>query len=58
MIDVDFSHALEDCPQTQAQEKYLYLKVHASKTLSSSLSTEVEDMIKMEYDLLKSANLL
>jgi hypothetical protein len=31
MVDVGFSHALEDCPQTQAEEKYLYLKAHASK---------------------------
>jgi hypothetical protein len=45
MIDVGFSHVLEDCPQTQAQEKCLYLKVHVSKVLSSALSAEVEDII-------------
>jgi hypothetical protein len=57
MVDVRFSHALNDCPQTQAQEKYLYLEVHASKALSSVLSAEVKDKIKMEYGLL-SENLL
>jgi hypothetical protein len=55
---VDFSHALKDCPQTQAQEKCIYLEAHTSKILSSALSTEVEDIIKMEYGLLESANLL
>jgi hypothetical protein len=58
MVDIGFSHALEDCPQTQAQEKCLYLKAHASKALSSALSAKVEGMIEMEYDLLKSANLI
>jgi hypothetical protein len=58
MVDVGFSFALEDCPQNQAQEKCLYLETHASKALSSALSAEVEDMIKMEYDLLESENLL
>jgi hypothetical protein len=58
MVDIDFSHALEDCPQTQAQEKCLYLKAHAFKALSSVLSVEVEDMIEMEYDFLESANFL
>jgi hypothetical protein len=33
-------------------------KPMASKDLSSALSAEVEDIIKMEYGLLKSANLL
>jgi hypothetical protein len=58
MVDVGFSHALEDFPQTQAQEKCLYLEAHASKVLSSALSVEVEDMIKMEHGLPESANLL
>jgi hypothetical protein len=58
MVDVEFSHALENCPQTQAQEKCLYLEAHAFKALSSALSAEVEDMIEMEYDFLESANLL
>jgi hypothetical protein len=31
MVDVRFSHALEDCPQTQVQKKCLYLKAHSSK---------------------------
>jgi hypothetical protein len=58
MVDVGFYHALEDCPQTRAQEKCLYLKVHTSKTLSSALSAEIDDIIEMEYGLLESANLL
>jgi hypothetical protein len=58
MVDVSFSHALEDCPKTQVQEKCLYLEAHASKDLSSALSAEIEDMIEIEYGLLKSANLL
>jgi hypothetical protein len=58
MINVGFSHAFEDCLQTQAQEKCLYLEAHASKGLSSALSAEVENMIKMEYGLLESPNLL
>jgi hypothetical protein len=58
MVDVILSHALEDCHQTQAQEKCLYLKAHASKALSSALSAEIEDMIEMEYGLLEIANLL
>jgi hypothetical protein len=57
MVDVGFSHALDDCPETQAQEKCIYLKANASKALYSALSTEVDDIIKMEYGLLKSANL-
>jgi hypothetical protein len=58
VVDVGFSHALKDCSKTQAQEKCLYLKAHASKALSSVLSVQVEDMIEMEYGLLESANLL
>jgi hypothetical protein len=58
MVDVDFSHALEDCPQTQAQKKCLYLEVHAFNALSSILSAEVKDMIEMEYGFPESANLL
>jgi non-canonical (house-cleaning) NTP pyrophosphatase len=57
MVDVGFSHALEDCPQTQASEKGLNLKSHAFEVLSSALSVEIEDMIKIEHGLLKSANL-
>jgi hypothetical protein len=49
---------LKDCPQTQGQEKCLYLKAHTSKALSSALSAEIEDKIEMEYGLLKSVNLL
>jgi hypothetical protein len=58
MVDVDFSHALEDYRQTQVQEKCLYLKVHASKALSSASCAEVEDIIEMEHGLLESVNLL
>jgi hypothetical protein len=58
MVDVGFSHALEDCRQTQAQEKCLYLETQTSNALSSTLSAEVEDIIEMEFDLLESANLL
>jgi len=58
MVDVGFSHALEDCPQTQAQEKCLYLEAHAFNALSSALSAEVKDMIEMEYGFPESANLL
>jgi hypothetical protein len=25
IVDIGFSHALEDCPQTQAHEKCLYI---------------------------------
>jgi hypothetical protein len=49
---------LEDCPHTQAQEKCLYLEAHATKALSSALSAEVKDIIKIEYGFLESANLL
>jgi hypothetical protein len=58
IVDVGFSHALEDYPQTQVQEKCLYLEAHTSKALSSDLSAEVKDMIEMELDLLESANRL
>jgi hypothetical protein len=58
MIDVDISHVLEDCPQTQAQKKYLYLKAHASNALSSALSAEIKDEIKMEFGWSERANLL
>jgi hypothetical protein len=58
MVDVRLSHALEDCPQIQAQKKCLYLKVHASNGLSSALSTEIKDEIKIEYGWPKRANLL
>jgi hypothetical protein len=58
MIDAGFSHISEYCPQTQAQEKYLYLLSHTSKVLPSALSVEVEDMIKIEYGLLESENIL
>jgi hypothetical protein len=58
ILDIGVSHTLEDCPQTQGQKKYLYLKAHASNALSSALSAEIKDEIEMEYDLLKRANLL
>jgi hypothetical protein len=49
MVNVGLSHALEDCPQTQAQKKYLYLKAHVSNGLSSALSAKIKDEIEMEY---------
>jgi hypothetical protein len=58
MVDIGFSHALEDCPQTQVQNKCIYLEAHASNALSSVLSAEVKDIIEIEYGLLESANLL
>jgi hypothetical protein len=58
MADVSISHVLEDYPQTQVQKKCLYLKAHASNALSSVLSVEIKDNIKMEYGLLERANLL
>jgi hypothetical protein len=58
MVDVGISHALEDCPQTQAQKKCLYLKAHASNGLSSALSAKIKDEIKMEYGWPERANLL
>jgi hypothetical protein len=58
MVDIGLSHALEDCPQTQAQKKYLYIKAHASNALSSVLSTEIKNEVKMEYGWPERANLL
>jgi hypothetical protein len=58
MVDVGLSHVLEDCPQTQGQNKCLYLEAHTSNALSSVLSAEIKDDIKMEYGLLERANLL
>jgi hypothetical protein len=58
MVDVGLSHALEDCLQTQAQKKCLYLKAHTSNALSSILSAEIKDEIEMEYGLLERGNLL
>jgi hypothetical protein len=58
MVDVGISHALEDCPQTQAQKKCIYLKVHSSNVLSSALSVEIKDEIEMEYGWPERANLL
>jgi GT2 family glycosyltransferase len=58
MVDVDLSHYLEDCPQTQGQKKCLYLEAHASNALSSALSGKIKDDIKMEYGLLEKINLL
>jgi hypothetical protein len=58
MIDVGLSHALKDCPQTQAQKKCLYLKAHESNGLSSALSAEIKDEIKIEYGWYERANLL
>jgi hypothetical protein len=58
MLDICLSHALEYCPQTQAQKKCLYLKAHASNALSSALSAEIKNEVKMEYGWPKRANLL
>jgi hypothetical protein len=58
MVDVGLSLALEDCPQTQAQKKCLYLAAHASNGLSSALSAEIKDEVKMEYGWPERANLL
>jgi hypothetical protein len=58
IVDVGLSHVLEDYLQTQAQKKCIYLKAHASDALSSGLSAEIKDKIKMKYGLLKRANLL
>jgi hypothetical protein len=49
MVNVGLSHALEDCPQTQAQKKYIYLKAHVSNGLSSAFSAKIKDEIEMEY---------
>jgi hypothetical protein len=51
MVDIGLSHTLEDCPQTQAQKKCLYLETHASNALSSALSAEIKNKVKMEYCL-------
>jgi hypothetical protein len=58
MVDVALSYALEDCPQSQAQNKCLYFEAHASNALSSVLSAEIKDEIEMKYILLERANLL
>jgi hypothetical protein len=58
MVNVGLSHALEDCPQTHAQKKCLYLEAHASNALSSALRAEIKDETEMEYGLLERANLL
>jgi hypothetical protein len=58
MVDVGLSQALENCPQTQAQKKCLYIEVHASNALSSALRVEIKDEIEMEYGLLERANIL
>jgi hypothetical protein len=58
MVDVGLSHVLENCPQTQAQKKCIYLKTHASNGLSSALSVEIKDEIKIEYGWPERANLL
>jgi hypothetical protein len=58
IVDVGLSHALEDYPQPQAQKKCIYLKAHASNGLSSDLSAEIKDEIKMEYGWPERANLL
>jgi hypothetical protein len=58
MIDIGLSHTLEDCPQTQGQQKCLYLKAHACNALFSTLSAEIKDEIEMEYGWLERANLL
>jgi hypothetical protein len=58
MVDVCLSHTLEDCPQTQAQKKCLYLEVHAYNVLSSALRAEIKEEIEIECGLLERANLL
>jgi hypothetical protein len=58
MVDIGLSHTLEDCPQTQGENKCLYLEAHASNALSSALSAEIKDQIEMEYGWLERANLL
>jgi hypothetical protein len=58
MVDIGISHALEDCPQTQAQKKCLYLEAHASNVLSSVLSAEIKNEVKMKYGWPERANLL
>jgi hypothetical protein len=58
MVDTGLSHALEDCPQTQVQKKCLYLEAHPSNALSSALSAEIKNKVKMEYGWPERANLL
>jgi hypothetical protein len=58
MVDVVLSHTLEDCSQTQAQKKCLYLKVHVSNGLSSAFSAEIKNKVEMEYGWPERANLL
>jgi hypothetical protein len=58
IVDIGLSHTLEDYPQTQEQKKCLYLEAHASNTLSSALSAEIKDEIKIDYSWLEGANLL
>jgi hypothetical protein len=58
MVDVGLSLALEDCPETQAHEKCLYLEAHASNALSSVLRAKIKDEIEMECGWPKRANLL
>jgi hypothetical protein len=58
MVDISLSHALEDCPQTQTQKKYIYLEAQASNALSGALSTEIKNEVKMEYGWPERVNLL
>jgi hypothetical protein len=58
MVDIGLSHVLEDCPQTQAQKKYLYLEAYASNALSSALSAEIKNKVEIEYSWSERANLL
>jgi hypothetical protein len=58
MVDVDLSHALLDCPQTEVQKKCLYLEAHVSSTLSSALSAGKKDKIEIECGLFERVNLL
>jgi hypothetical protein len=58
MVDVGLSHALEDCPQTQAQKKCLYFEAHTSNCLFSALSAEIKNEVKMECGWPERANLL
>jgi hypothetical protein len=58
MVDVGLSHALDDCLQTQAQKKCIYLEAHTSNSLSSALSAEIKDEIELEYGWSERVNLL
>jgi hypothetical protein len=58
MVDISLSYTMEYCPQTQGQEKCLYLEAHVSNALSSALSAEIKDEIEIEYGWLERANLL